>query len=335
MFQYSTETIINSNNGNLLVGGNNVRFAAVTMTKNGLDAAAQVDGAYPDDVAFIVDGVGLYHKKNISGVTVRRYQPAVNEQIAVTIPASLTGVYRLAIYTSQEGISSSIYADAQLRHKKPFFYEVENPTAEKLAALIEKDMRLTDFNFFKAAGTGTTLTLTADDCYTRFQKIHFAKIELEEGNTTGWEAYTDELVVWERFSTTNEGATFVAKGTEGNGTVARLIKNIKLPTDANTNPYASDNGGRPVPGGMYDQVVIEYVTDRRHIGGQVMGALDKSITTHIFWVPAKFDADGDAVNSDFVTELLKVADSDKVNTAVEKIDDEEFQLVAPKTGAKQ
>ena len=316
MFQYSTETIINSNVGNVPVGGKNVRYAAVAMSEKGLTAGTD---------AFLVDGVGLYHKGNIENVSVREYQEAKPDTIEVTIPAGLTGVYRLAIYTSQEGISSSIYADAQLRHKKPFFYEVEDPTAEKLATLIEKDMRLTDFNFFKATGTSTTLTLTADDCYTRFQKVHFAKVELAEGNTTGWEAFTDVKVDWERFADANVGATLTVKGTEGNGTVARLIKNIKLPTDANTNPYASDNGGRPVPGGQYHQVVIEYVTDRRHIGGQVMGALDKSITTHIFWVEKTSTAD-------FLTELGKVK---AVDDTVTPIAPDAASTVAPKTGAKQ
>lgn len=316
MFQYSTETIINSNVGNVPVGGKNVRYAAVAMSENGLAAGTD---------AFLVDGVGLYHKGNITNVSLREYQEAKPDTIEVTIPAGLTGVYRLAIYTSQEGISSSIYADAQLRHKKPFFYEVEDPTAEKLAALIEKDMRLTDFNFFKATGASTTLTLTADDCYTRFQKVHFAKVELAEGNTTGWEAFTDVKVDWERFGKAKTGATLTVEGTEGNGTVARLIKNIKLPTDANTNPYASDNGGRPIPGGQYHQVVVEYVTDRRHIGGQVMGALDKSITTHIFWVE-KTNA------ADFLTELAKIKATDDTVTPIEE---DAASTVAPKTGAKQ
>lgn len=316
MFQYSTETIINSNVGNVPVGGKNVRYAAVAMSENGLAAGTD---------AFLVDGVGLYHKANITNVSLREYQEAKPDTIEVTIPAGLTGVYRLAIYTSQEGISSSIYADAQLRHKKPFFYEVEDPTAEKLATLIEKDMNLTDFNFFKATSNSTTLTLTADDCYTRFQKVHFAKVELAEGNTTGWEAFTDVKVDWERFAKVKTGATLTVEGTEGNGTVARLIKNIKLPTDANTNPYASDNGGRPVPGGQYHQVVVEYVTDRRHIGGQVMGALDKSITTHIFWVE-KTNA------ADFLTELAKVKATDDTVTPIEE---DAASTVAPKTGAKQ
>ncbi len=62
------------------------------------------------------------------------------------------------------------------------------------------------------------------------------------------------------------------------------MKNLRIPTDARTNPFAPDFGGLPVPGGQYDQYVIEYVTERRFIGHQVMGAIDKSVTTHVLFL---------------------------------------------------
>lgn len=305
MFQYSTETIINSNNGNVPVGGSNVRYAAVTIGAAGLEAAtAGTGGVYPDNVAFLVDGVGLYHKKNIEKVTLAEYVPEANEIIAITIPAVTAGdTLRLAVYTSQEGLSSSTYADAQLFHKKPFFYEIEATgtaatDAQTLRDLINKEMRATDFNYFKASVSGAVLTLTADDCYTRFQKIHIATVELA-ANMTGWEDFKTVETDWVRKDGTVAGKVTLTPGTEGAGTVKRLIKNLRVPTDANTNVFGIDTGGKPIPNGQYDQIVIEYVTDRRHIGGQVMGALDKSITTHVFFVER-------AGAATFKTELEKV-----------------------------
>lgn len=315
MFQYSTETIINSNNGNVPVGGSNVRYAAVTMGAKGLEAATpDSKGVYPDNVAFLVDGVGLYHKKNIEKVTLAKYVPEANEIVAITIPAvTAKETLRLAVYTSQEGLSSSTYADAQLFHKKPFFYEIEAAgkaatDAQTLCDLINKEMRATDFNYFKASVSGAVLTLTADDCYTRFQKIHLATVELA-ANMTGWEDFKTIAIDWVRkdsmdftlvpVGTTVNGVALMQLGTEGAGTVKRLIKNLRVPTDANTNVFGIDTGGKPIPNGQYDQIVIEYVTDRRHIGGQVMGALDKSITTHVFFVEG-------AGAATFKTELEKV-----------------------------
>ena len=307
MFQYSTETIINSNNGNVPVGGSNVRYAAVTIGAAGLEAAtAGTGGTYPDNVAFLVDGVGLYHKENIKKVTVAEYVAEADEIVAITIPAVTTGeTLRLAVYTSQEGLSSSTYADAQLRHKKPFFYEIEATgtaadDAEKLCELINKEMRVTDFNYFKASAVSgsAVLTLTADDCYTRFQKIHIATVGLAT-NMTGWEDFKTVEIDWVRKDGTVAGKVALTPGTEGAGTVKRLIKNLRVPTDANTDVFGINAGGKPIPNGQYDQIVIEYVTERRHIGGQVMGAIDNSITTHVFFVER-------TGASTFKTELEKV-----------------------------
>lgn len=323
MFQYSTETIINSNNGNLPVGGNNVRFAAVTMGTNGISAGSD---------AFIVDGVGLYHKGNIKRVTVAEYVAEANEIVAITIPAVTAGeTLRLAVYTSQEGLSSSTYADAQLRHKKPFFYEIEAvgtaaTDAQKLCDLINKEMRVTDFNYFKASVSGAVLTLTADDCYTRFQKIHVATIGLAT-NMTGWEDFKTVEIDWVRKDGTVAGKVALTPGTEGAGTVKRLIKNLRVPTDANTDAFGIDTGGKPLPNGQYDQVTIEYETERRHIGGQVMGAKDVSLTTHVFFVE-------NACAATFINELGSVhavdetvADPRPATIAV--------QYNAPVPGAKQ
>lgn len=324
MFQYSTETIINGNVGNLPINGG-VRYAAVKMSDKGMVAGED---------AFIVDGVGLYHADKIEKAYRRPYQEAKNEQIKITMPSTMNGTYRLAIWVSQEGLSSSIYADAQLRHKKPFFYEITNPTVQKFADAIKAEMQMTDFNFFKASVDGG-LVLTADDCYARFQKVQLVKVhEGNQVNFTGWEDYeTPAEVDWVRKDAKEadkevNGVTVIKFGTEGAGTVARLIKNLRIPTDANTNPFGTDMGGKPVPGGMYDQVTIEYVTERRHIGGQVMGALDNSITTHTFFVPK---------DSDFVAELKKVLTS--VNKEILPVEGptytESAKTVKPEVGSKQ
>lgn len=305
MFQYSTETIINSNVGNVPVGSNNVRYAAVTIGAAGLEAATKGTGdVYPDNVAFLVDGVGLYHKENIKKVTLAQYVPEACEIVAITVPAvTADDTLRLAVYTSQEGLSSSTYADAQLFHKKPFFYEIEATgtaatDAQTLKDLINKEMRATDFNYFKASVSGDVLTLTADDCYTRFQKIHIATVGLAT-NMTGWEDFKTVETNWVRKDGTVSGKVALTPGTEGAGTVKRLIKNLRVPTDANTNVFSIDTGGKPIPNGQYDQIVIEYITERRHIGGQVMGAIDNSITTHVFFVES-------SIADDFKDELEKV-----------------------------
>lgn len=244
-----------------------------------------------DSDALLIDGVGLFYAKNIEKVEFASFEKAENEVAELgmsTATVAAKDVLRLKIVTSQEGVNSAIYADAQLRHRKPFFYEVVSTGAiandvKALVELINKDMAMTDFNFFKATdGTNGKLVLTADDCYTRFQEVELVKVNITSTNNTGYQDYT-VLFSWDRKDKAAFATTITTKGSEGMGTVARIIKNIKLPTDANTDVFAADNGGRPLPGAEYDRYVLTYVTDRRHIGGQVMGARDRSETTHIFY----------------------------------------------------
>lgn len=314
------------------------------------------------DNALLLDGIGLFYKANIQNVTVAPYVPAAKEKLTIAMPAYTSGdVIRLKITTSQEGITSPIYADAQLRHKKPFFYEIiseGNAVADttNLVKLINKEMSYTDFNFFTAKqpddGASPTpnlkaeIVLTADDCYTRFQTIQVAKIEHQKYNYTGFEDYTvTGGVEWKRADAKGVAGTAVnnvtvnAFGTEGAGTVARLIKNLRVPTDANTDTFAADNGGRPIPGGKYNQFVFEYVTERRHIGGQVMGALDKSITTHVIFAAGGNDNSTIPTKADNTVSgaLMKAFDAltITVNPANSKAPTTVIAKVTPKVGSKQ
>ena len=316
MFQYTTETILNTNEGGLCYknGHENKRVLAIHMANDSNTGTS----TNPDTL--LIDGVGLYKKEFINAVYRTAYKDDVRETLTVKMPAADTKdekVYRLMITTSQEGITSPIYADAQLRHKKPFFYEIivpanmtEQNIAEKFIKSITNEMAQTDFNFFTAALSGTdSITLTADDCYTRFQTIQIASIERQNNNYTGFEDYK-VLVDWKRADGTNASVTAFKAGTEGAGTVARLIKNLRVPTDANTDPFAADNGGRPIPGGKYNQYTIEYITNRRHIGGQVMGALDKSITTHVFFVESGMVTEFEKAIDDVTGGTIATADYD-------------------------
>jgi hypothetical protein len=78
------------------------------------------------------------------------------------------------------------------------------------------------------------------------------------------------------------------------GTVARLQKNNRVLTAANITPYGFDRDERPVPGGKYHQFTIQYVSERRHQTAGVFGAIDRSLTTLVFFVldgdAAKFEA---------------------------------------------
>lgn len=279
MFEYTTENIINDNKGRLKSGK---RFELT------------------DGIVYI-DGVGRFDLKNVSEVYKSDYDAEASEIVKITIPTTGVAagdVLRLVVKTRQEGLTSSIYADTQLRHIKSFFYEIKVKDASALAsefsAIISKEMSMTDFDFFKASvetsGQTSKLVLTADDVYTRFVEIEIVKrVEGEcpecavvyglTGNEKG-----QLLLGWERKDGTVENKVDLTPGKEGNGTVRRIIKNLRLPTLANIDPFGLDFGGKPIPGGEYNIYTVLYCTDRHNVGHDVMGSVGKSITTHIFYV---------------------------------------------------
>lgn len=284
MFQYTTETIINKNEGSL-AGGK--RFVAADSNS-----------------VLLIDGVAALKKACIKAVYKRPYVASVNEKIVITIPTTdlaAGDIVRLQVKLTQEGLVSAIYKDAYRVSKKPFFYEIKlankAKVAEELEKVISREMRHTDFNFFKASASGAVLTLEAKDCYTRFADFDVAKVEVSNvasaHTLTGYQDFVSVLA-WKREEGTTAAVTLTA-GKEGAGTVARLIKDLRVPTDANTNPFASDNGGKPVPGGQYTQYTIEYVTPSRHIAGGVVGELSQSLTTHILFIEAGIVSNFDAV----------------------------------------
>ncbi|MDO4465457.1 MAG: hypothetical protein Q4C49_00405 [Bacillota bacterium] len=305
MWQYSTETIINSNKGNLIDGA---RFGLYDPSED--DAQVSAIG---QDTMFIVDGNNAFKPLYVSAIYKTEGRAAVRESIdfEIKLGESQAGdVLRLLVVIREEGRQSSPMQNAYLRHMKPFFYEIASEgdaakDAAKFAALIKKDMADTDFHYFKAKNEKgeAVLTLVADDAHVRFVSVELAQVPQKYScdcptfedlgaKLLGWKDYVlikknveggkDDLAF---VYTVDEETGEPMKGDLGAGTVEHIIKDLRIPTNASINPFGADHGGMPIPGMLYDQYLIEYTTDRRHIGHQVMGsANDKSITSHVYFV---------------------------------------------------
>lgn len=287
MFQYTTETIINSNVGKL-PGGK--RFGVIGAG----DAALQTSSITANDF-FVVDGVGSYKIEYIKKIYKTAYRASAKatatlDLTSATIPAA-GKVVRLTVALSERGSVRSSIQNAYLHKNKPFHYELEVKTAtaagvvDDLVKLIKKDMAMTDFAFFSAAadGTGKKLVLTADDCYIQFDDVRLE--EVVEGTDAPLAARL--LGANSVKAIVDLDAAVITAGDEGQGTVARLVKNLRIPTNASINPFAADQGGKPVPGGQYTQFLIEYETPRAHVSGTVVGSVGEvSRTSHVFFIEA-------------------------------------------------
>lgn len=312
MFQYTSETIINSNEGSLKLvnGATGVRFAAVNANGQAATKASN------DAEMIIIDGVTSLAVSDICKVYHTTYmKPELAKaelDLSTVVDATNEGkVLRLRIYLTESGRSSAMIKNAYLRCQRPFVYEMElknvsgNEAAlcTKLAKMINTEMAEYDIDFITASATTTTLTFTAGDCYIRFAKANGIIASVgDKPIECGFVTNDPNSYLGEKFDVVAGGEVKVV-GNEGAGTVAQMIKDLRIPTSASTDPFHGDHGGMPVPGGKYDQYVFEVLTDRRHISGGVVGEVGKSLTTFVFFV-----------ESAAVTAFEKMLDDAKITT---------------------
>lgn len=309
MFQFTREFIINDNG------------TGVAGTKGLLKDGKRFE--VNNDTLMVARMVNL--KKNcIVSASKVAGAAAVNEKVELTpsVTVAKDTIVRLVITIGRQGSITALVNDYHPLHKKQYFYEAEVATANTLpldafVAIADKeaDMEAPD-RLIKVSKDGSKLVVEALDPYTRINEVRIVSVpkDPERGVAeilTGYMDY-DMLVLWKKvFGSTVAKATGVSAisftaGSEGAGTVALILKNKRLLTDANIDPYGYDLDERPVPGALYDQYLVEYVTERRHIGGQVFGAIDQSLTSFVFFV-------NQAVSAAFATELAKVATVDATN----------------------
>lgn len=280
MFQFTREFIINNNDGKLT---GNKRFVG-----DGTNHVLKVDHMINLKAADVTCG---YKSEG---------HAAVNEVIAIkptvtgTDVLAVGDVVRLVLVLGQEGRVISTYNDYYPNHSRTFIYEARVatadtiPTAALVAAMAEEAARFEN-PFFTASESTGVITLTAPDCYTRFNEVRVVKVpatseDLQGNILTGYLDY-EVLYAKDRAGILAlTGDESITKGDLGKGTTNYIVQNMRLQTAANLNPYGVNMDERPLPQSVYDQYTFELVTERRHIGHQVMGAIDNSLVTVIFFV---------------------------------------------------
>jgi len=277
MFQFTREFIINDNKGKLAGG---VKFLG-------------------EDGVLKVDHMINIKKADVCAAYKSEGQAEVNEKLEL----DLTGVtleakklYRLVLTLGQEGRVISTYNDQYPEHARSFFYEAVAETtsgtdlAEDLAKAIKKEIAMFESPFFAVEETAGKITLSALDCYTRFNEVRLVAVPTDRDDMvgailTGYLDYDAVLVADRKALLDGTVAELtLTEGNTGKNTTNYIIHNMRLLTCANITPYGVNMDERPLPKSIYDQYTLELVTERRHIGHQVMGAVDQSLVTVIFFV---------------------------------------------------
>lgn len=285
MFQFTREFIINDNG------------TGVPGTKGLLKDGKRFE-LTADNKTLMVARMTNIEKAHVASVSKMAGHAAVNEKVTIT-PSSVSiakdEIVRLVITIGQQGRVTALVNDYHPLHKKQYFYEAAVATADTLPldafvsiAAKEADMEAPD-RLIKVSKSGDALVVEALDPYTRINEVRIVRVQKDPQRSvgeilTGYLDY-DTLVLWKKAGEVEEGCTAVpVAGSEGAGTVAQILKNMRLLTDANIDPFGFDVDERPVPGAIYDQYLVEYVTEVRHIGSQVFGAIDHSLTSFVFFV---------------------------------------------------
>ena len=276
MFQFTTNTVINS-----------------ATDENGVARYAKIDLA--SGPALRILKTGTFKKDNIVSLHKRPYQAAVLEKAEITIKDITAGdVLRLEVGIHLSEQTEADYANSYMDFKKPIILEIISSgtaatDATKFAQELTKLGTRFGYSYFKAEVKGTTpndviVVLTAKTPYQRFKKVELSKAV----------ATTDYNLV--KYSVLSTGSVTLA-GKVGFGDDDWMVRRVMLPTAENVRYFGITKEERPILGGNYSEFVLRYKIDKDGDDGIVSG--HKSITTHVFWVPA-------ALVSAFETEVVKV-----------------------------
>lgn len=212
---------------------------------------------------------------------------------------------RFDVYLGVEGAEPYIYSTPWVQKGIPFWVEFtvsssESTTAASIADDLESLIKKNNVfqqgkDLIKITNDGNgKLTLTGTDEFQRFKKIEISLYDDVED-------YAEKVAE----ITASGPIKVTARGENSFGTYSQIIKDLRLPTAANTQWTHIRQAETPIVGAIYDQYIIEYAAPATNDGLQCVGQRMNSHTTHVFWVKhdlqsvwetalKKIDPDGDS-----------------------------------------
>lgn len=225
------------------------------------------------------------------------------------------GTYRIALYLGLSMISAdSFYANDFVFKGKPLYVEFPvkaNDTAatiaKRVATIARKYMLLTaQDQLMTVSVDGTKVTLQGVN---GLQNIKKAAVQQYDPNAYSIDCCSNDgefvdiipafPVKWTqddegKVTATEEWVSEEAEEADKKGKIVPgvpafcdsswILRNLRLPTLANTNYWSVTKDEMPVAGGKYNQYVIRICKDRDGIAGEVVGQRATSVTTHVFYV---------------------------------------------------
>ena len=299
MFKYSVTSVINTIND----------YATGLPLFEGLVGETQTDGTVLEDRLKIKRGLE-FKKSNVQAIYYRGYRAAVNPEykVALDTVAATPGIYRISLYVTLSGSQDERYANTRVLKGKPIFVEFEVTAKENTAALVaDKVVAITKkylqmvyedkiINIVKDSTTGIIIKGISGE-------QRFSKVALEKWENNDWTTLDESIN-----GVAGTKITVTAIGDNGFGTYRNIIKDLRLPTAANTRWTHIVQDETPVLGGMYDQYTIVYCVHRGVLGSDAVGDDVTSTTEHVFYVKSD-------VKVDWETALAKLGTVTEVDAA--------------------
>lgn len=264
MYKFVKETIVNN-------GGSGVFSAA-----NGVLSAKKIMNL---PVTSIVSAYKRGYKAPVKDKWTVQFSAVSSTETATD--------YRFVINLTQKGKYDAEFQNTLTYSGVKVSVEVAvtpSTTAASLAELVEDALNdyqtVKGWKYVTVTRSTDTITLEVTDEYNRIKSLELQAIGT---SLTGYAAYTSVA-----FATS---PTHVATGSEGFGTCHWVMKNLRLPTLANTSFGAPFSDERPVPGAQYSQYTFVQKSERPELGG--MSAVNSEVTsktTHVLYCDAASSA---------------------------------------------
>lgn len=287
MFKFSSTHVINSNK-DFYVN----------------DKATDGQGESVSEGSFVVGANAKFYKENVTKIRKATPVEAQTEIVKVTVPAlTADALCRLYLYVRSVDNADPLYANDWIYKGKPFSIEFKagSSAAASAANIVKNANKWINFVFgkkvIKVTNSSADVTLeVVSDTDLRFYKIEIQEfVPATASNDYAASYYADggfeTKAGWSASSQveydTELEVEVTQAGNSGFGTSNYLLKNLRLPTNANTGFMSINQMAEemPVAGGKYTQYIITQCTERPEVQGiSVIGQYNKSITTHVLWV---------------------------------------------------
>lgn len=299
MFQFTTTTIVNS-----LQDYNDPNKALIVEIKEG----AIVKGIHiKRDFKFLADNIEAIYKRAASDPVMAQATIDLTEVTAPTVDTT----FRIAVYIRLSGSQNSYYANDFVFKGKPFYIEFLWRNGETAANVAKKVIKIAkkyqqmvyEYQLLDITEDAGVITIKGTDEYQTLTKVDLEKFDenagpWQEGGHVGEFIPVDTLDE-ESVYHTGDVVTLVQQAKQGFGTYRNMIKDYRLPTAANTRWSKIIQDETPVVGAKYNQYTIVQCVKRGIMGGDAVGEVVKSKTTHVFFV-------NQAIAADFETQLAKI-----------------------------